>query len=106
MSVSKLRGDIEIVQKALNVVSEEPKTRLDFEAMTDQEQFIVKGATALTRAAMRRAIKEQNVNSLSDVDLSKIPIIEEDRSIFEAYAIIERKYLVSEKEYWRRHPIH
>jgi len=106
MSAKALRKEIAVIERALNVEDKEPKDRLDLEAMTDRERFIVKGAMDLTRAAMRRAMKEQNVKSLGDVDINKVFISEEDQPVFEAYAIIERKYAVTRKEYSRRHPIH
>lgn len=106
MSASKLRRDIEIVQKALNVDPKEPKTRLDMEAMTDKERFIVKGAMGVTREAMRRAMKEQKVKTLGDVDISKLLVSDEDEPIIEAFQIIWRRHAVTDREYNRRHPIH
>lgn len=105
-NLSKLKSDIEIVQRALSTESLEPKTCLDYDAMTEQEKLIVKGATDLCRAAMRRGVKEQNVATIGDVDMSKVYVSEEDQPIIDAYSIIFQKYGVTPKEYSRRYPIH
>jgi len=109
MSKRRIEREIEIVRRALGPI--EPKIkpnyyRLDYDTMTEQEKFIVKGAMEAQDEVWERAKKEQNVNSIAHLNMNKIQLTTDEVTLFKAFDILFQRHAISPNEYSARHPIH